>query len=124
MKNFSVLQKEKKLKKKEDKAARKALKDEQLLKKKNETPFRSQFARRLSIAGDEMSHRNEGEEMFVPNDCKVSQVNSEQSGDDSDSDENTGRTSPVAEAFRDRKRDRDSPQETTRNTRKKSSNQD
>ena len=71
---------------------------------------------------------NEREEMFVPENCLVSHndlaVNSEESSDDSDYEESTSRTSPVAEALRDRKRDRESPQEVTRNTRKKSSNQE
>ena len=68
----------------------------------------------------------EMEETFLPDNCTVFQnelVHSDSSGSDSDSDDDLETTSPVADAFRgntSKRKSRDSPPESTRNTRPKS----
>ena len=122
----------KKEKQKETKAAKKALKDLEL--SKNASPFRSEFARRLSIGdrlsvGTNIASETERDDVFAPDNCTVFDNGQEleSDGDTSSGEEEDDKgTSPVAAALggknKSKKRDRDSPQDTTRSTRPKSSN--
>ena len=119
---------------KTEKAAKKALIELELLKKKGATPFKSEFANRLSIGerlsvGTDVASEMEKDDVFASDNCTVFD-NVQESESDSDSssgeEEDDNGASPVAAAFGvnddSKKRDRDSPQDTTRNIRARSSN--
>ena len=122
--------KEKKQKKKERKLAKKALQEEALLQNKNLTPFKSRFAKRLSISenvsvgSNAVSETENNDDLFQDNIPLLTQSDPLDSDSDSDDEENCKSTSPVAAAIRGRtdsfKRVRGSPEDNSRNTRAKS----